>query len=72
MHRAQNCDHPHAGVLEARLAMLVGGEVGRLLGQCGLAEVLERLAMYGQQHALLREQAQVRDHALLRELVPVD
>jgi len=39
--------------------MLVGGEVGSLLQRCGLAEILERLAMYGQQRALLHEQAQV-------------
>ncbi|KAF5839327.1 component of oligomeric golgi complex 6 [Dunaliella salina] len=52
-----------AGVLETRLSMLVAGEVGTLLGRCGLAEVLERLAMYGQQHAALREQAQAQQAA---------
>ncbi|GFR52692.1 hypothetical protein Agub_g15319 [Astrephomene gubernaculifera] len=34
--------------IEAHTAALVGGEVGRLLARCGLAEVVERLRLYQQ------------------------
>lgn len=35
-------------VIEGHISALVGGEVGRLLARCGLAEVLERLRLYQQ------------------------
>ncbi|KXZ42799.1 hypothetical protein GPECTOR_117g364 [Gonium pectorale] len=34
--------------IEAHTAALVGGEVGRLLARCGLAELVERLRLYQQ------------------------
>ncbi len=53
--------------LEAALASLVGAEAGRLLARCGLAELLERLRLYGRAGGALAasprqpgEQEQVR------------
>lgn len=37
--------------VEGHVSALVGGEVGRLLGGCGLAEIRERLRLYQQQQA---------------------
>jgi hypothetical protein len=39
------------------MAALVGGEVGRLLARCGLAEVVERLRLY-QQAEVRRERSE--------------
>lgn len=46
--------------IEAHTAALVGGEVGRLLARCGLAEVVERLRLYQQAQ---EAEAQVRQRA---------
>ena len=52
-----------ADVLEAHVCALVGGEVGRLLAQCGLAEVVERMRLY-QQSSEREEGAVASDPAL--------
>jgi conserved oligomeric Golgi complex subunit 6 len=38
-----------ADVVDGHISALVGGEVGRILAGCGLAEILDRLQLYQQQ-----------------------
>lgn len=47
-HRSPAAAHARqlGDMIEAHTAALVGGEVGRLLARCGMAEVVDRLKLY--------------------------